>query len=45
MADEERRREAMVSVEIGEVVARWTGIPVSRLNQSDRDRLLHLEAA
>ena len=28
--------------QIGAVVARWTGIPVSKLSQSDRDRLLNL---
>ena len=28
--------------QIGEVVSRWTGIPVARLNTSERDRLLHL---
>ena len=26
-----------------EVVAKWTGIPVSRMLQSERDKLLHLE--
>ena len=29
--------------DIAEVVARWTGIPVSRMMQSERDKLLHLE--
>jgi ATP-dependent Clp protease ATP-binding subunit ClpB len=29
--------------QITEVIARWTGIPVAKLNQSDRDKLLHLE--
>ena len=28
---------------IAEVVARWTGIPVSKMMQSERERLLHLE--
>ena len=28
--------------QIAEVVARWTGIPVSKLTASDRERLLHL---
>jgi len=30
--------------DIADVVARWTGIPVSRMMQSERERLLHLEA-
>ncbi len=29
--------------DIAEVVSRWTGIPVSRMMQSDREKLLHLE--
>ncbi|MDA3962851.1 MAG: ATP-dependent chaperone ClpB [Planctomycetota bacterium] len=33
-----------VNVEqIAEIVSRWTGIPVTKLGQSDRDRLLHLD--
>lgn len=30
--------------QIAEVVARWTGIPVTKLNQTERDKLLHLSA-
>ena len=29
--------------DIAEVVSRWTGIPVSRMMQSEREKLLHLE--
>ena len=29
--------------DIAEVVARWTGIPVTKMMQSERDKLLHLE--
>lgn len=29
--------------DIAEVVAKWTGIPVSKLQQSERDKLVHLE--
>ncbi len=29
--------------DIAEVVARWTGIPVARMMQSEREKLLHLE--
>jgi ATP-dependent Clp protease ATP-binding subunit ClpB len=31
------------SEDIAEVVAKWTGIPVSKMLQSDREKLLHLE--
>ena len=31
--------------EVAEVVARWTGIPVTRMLQSDRERLLQIEQA
>lgn len=30
--------------DIAEVVAKWTGIPVTKMLQSDREKLLHLEA-
>jgi ATP-dependent Clp protease ATP-binding subunit ClpB len=29
--------------EIATVVSRWTGIPVSRLQQTEREKLLHLK--
>ena len=35
--------EEVGNEEIAEVVARWTGIPVSRMLQSEREKLLHLE--
>ena len=35
--------EEVSNEEIAEVVARWTGIPVSRMLQSEREKLLHLE--
>ncbi len=37
-------KEEIGSEEIAEVVARWTGIPVTRMLQSEREKLLHLEA-
>jgi len=37
-------KEEVGSEEIAEIVARWTGIPVSKMLQSDREKLLHLEA-
>ncbi|MGF1638808.1 MAG: ATP-dependent chaperone ClpB [Cyclobacteriaceae bacterium] len=36
-------KEEVDSEDIAEVVARWTGIPVSRMLQSERVKLLHLE--
>ncbi len=35
--------EEVDSDEIAEVVSRWTGIPVSKMLQSEREKLLHLE--
>ena len=37
-------REAVTDADIAEVVARWTGIPVNRLLESEADKLLNLEA-
>ncbi|MFA8301100.1 MAG: ATP-dependent chaperone ClpB [Hyphomicrobiales bacterium] len=36
-------QEEVGSEEIAEVVSKWTGIPVSRMLQSEREKLLHLE--
>jgi len=36
-------REEVTADDIAEVVARWTGIPVARMLQSEREKLLHLE--
>ena len=36
-------REEVTADDIAEVVSRWTGIPVSRMIQSEREKLLHLE--
>jgi len=36
-------REEVTADDIAEVVSRWTGIPVTRMLQSERDKLLHLE--
>lgn len=36
-------KEEVDSEDIAEVVAKWTGIPVSKMLQSDREKLLHLE--
>ena len=36
-------KEEVTADDIAEVVARWTGIPVARMMQSEKDKLLHLE--
>ena len=36
-------REEVTADDIAEVVSRWTGIPVKKMLQSDKDKLLHLE--
>ncbi len=36
-------REEVSDEDIAEIVSRWTGIPVSKMNQSEQDKLLHLE--
>ena len=37
-------KEEVTSEDIAEVVAKWTGIPVQKMLQSEREKLLHLEA-
>ncbi len=37
-------KEEVTAEDIADVVSRWTGIPVSKMLQSERDKLLHLEA-
>ncbi|TYI30874.1 hypothetical protein ES332_A05G417000v1 [Gossypium tomentosum] len=36
-------REEVTGNDIAEVVSKWTGIPVSKLQQSEKEKLLHLE--
>lgn len=36
-------REEVTEDDIAEVVSRWTGIPVTKMLQSEKDKLLHLE--
>ena len=36
-------REEVTADDIAEVVSRWTGIPITRMLQSEKDKLLHLE--
>jgi len=42
-ADSAMIKEEVSSDDIAEVVSRWTGIPVSRMLQSEREKLLNLE--
>ena len=42
-ADNAMINEEVDSDQIAEVVSKWTGIPVTRMMQSERERLLHLE--
>ncbi|MDD2953522.1 MAG: ATP-dependent chaperone ClpB [Parabacteroides sp.] len=37
-------KEEVDSDDIADVVSRWTGIPVSKMMQSEKDKLLHLES-
>ena len=36
-------KEEVTAEDIADVVSRWTGIPVNKMLQSERDKLLHLE--
>ncbi|MBR9919778.1 MAG: ATP-dependent chaperone ClpB [Bacteroidetes bacterium] len=45
LPDENRfTNDEVTSNDIAEVVSRWTGIPVSKMMQSEKEKLLHLEA-
>merc|ERR1712159_853339 len=41
--DEDLHDETVCPEDIAEVISRWTGIPVARLNQTERDRLMKLD--
>ena len=41
--DDAMIREEVTAEDIAEVVSRWTGIPVTKMLQSEREKLLHLE--
>ena len=43
ISDQALIKEEVDEDDIAEVVARWTGIPVAKIMQSERDKLLHLE--
>ncbi|HMQ86010.1 MAG TPA: AAA family ATPase, partial [Flavilitoribacter sp.] len=45
LPDEKRfTNEAVTANDIAEVVSRWTGIPVAKMLQSEKEKLLHLES-
>lgn len=37
-------REEVLESDIAEIIAKWTGIPISKLVESEKEKLLHLEA-
>ncbi|HIP43137.1 MAG TPA: ATP-dependent Clp protease ATP-binding subunit [Aquifex aeolicus] len=39
----EKNRPKVTEEDVAEVVARWTGIPVKRIHESDAEKLLHIE--
>ena len=41
--DNAMNKEEVTAEDIADVVSRWTGIPVSKMLQSEREKLLHLE--
>lgn len=41
--DKSLLQETVTEEEIGKIVSRWTGIPVSKLNESERSKVLHLD--
>jgi ATP-dependent Clp protease ATP-binding subunit ClpB len=42
--DGAKLKEEVTDDDIAEIVARWTGIPVSRMMETEREKLLHLES-
>ena len=38
-------RNKVTEEEIAEVVSKWTGIPVSKMMEGEREKLLHMEEA
>ena len=41
--DQAMIKEEVDAEDIADVVSRWTGIPVSKMLQSEKEKLLHLE--
>ncbi len=42
-ADDAMIREEICDEDIAEIVSKWTGIPVNKMLQSEKDKLIHLE--
>ena len=42
VTDERMIREVVSDEEIGDIVSQWTGIPVSKLVETEREKLLNL---
>lgn len=42
-SEEKIVKEEVTEEEIAEVVSRWTGIPITKLQESEREKLLHLD--
>ena len=38
-------RESVTEEEIARIISRWTGIPVAKLTETERDKILHLDDA
>ncbi|MDG2087540.1 MAG: ATP-dependent chaperone ClpB [Arenicellaceae bacterium] len=45
VSDNQLLRNNVTETEIAEVVAAWTGIPVAKMLEGERDKLIHMEAA
>ena len=43
MSEKETNHQETTAENIAEIVARWTGVPVTKMLQSEREKLLHLE--
>ena len=41
--DQKLLHESVTDEEIAKIISRWTGIPVAKLNESERNKTLHLE--
>jgi len=44
-SDKKMLKEQVDDEDIAEIVAKWTGIPVSKLVETEKDKLLHIESA
>ena len=44
-SDEQMLNEQVTDIEIAEIVSRWTGIPIDKMMEGEREKLLHMEEA